>query len=44
MIEARVVDERAAQDSVLHEHMMGKVKEWFDPRELERKRAEETFR
>ena len=43
LLEARVVEERSARYSLSHEHMVGKVKEWFDPRELERKRAEETL-
>ncbi len=43
LLERRVVEERKPAYSLSHEHMVGKVKEWFDPRELERKRAEETL-
>jgi formylglycine-generating enzyme required for sulfatase activity len=43
LLERRVVEERKPAYSLSHDHMVGKVKEWFDPRELERKRAEETL-
>ena len=43
LLDRRVVEERKPAYSLSHEHMVGKVKEWFDPRELERKRAEETL-
>ena len=43
LLDRRVVEERKPTYSLSHEHMVGKVKEWFDPRELERKRAEETL-
>ncbi len=43
LLDRRVVEERKPVYSLSHEHMVGKVKEWFDPRELERKRAEETL-
>jgi formylglycine-generating enzyme required for sulfatase activity len=43
LLNRRVVEERKPAYSLSHEHMVGKVKEWFDPRELERKRAEETL-
>jgi WD40 repeat protein/tetratricopeptide (TPR) repeat protein len=43
LLDRRVVEERKPAFSLSHEHMVGKVKEWFDPRELERKRAEETL-
>jgi hypothetical protein len=43
LLDKRVVEERKPAYSLSHEHMVGKVKEWFDPRELERKRAEETL-
>jgi WD40 repeat protein len=43
LLDRRVVEERKLTYSLSHEHMVGKVKEWFDPRELERKRAEETL-
>jgi Novel STAND NTPase 1 len=43
LLDRRVVVERKPAYSLSHEHMVGKVKEWFDPRELERKRAAETL-
>jgi WD40 repeat protein len=43
LLDRRVVEERKPAYSLSHEHMVGKVREWFDPRELERKRAEETL-
>jgi formylglycine-generating enzyme required for sulfatase activity/energy-coupling factor transporter ATP-binding protein EcfA2 len=43
LLDRRVVEERKSAYSLSHEHMVGKVKEWFDLRELERKRAEETL-
>jgi Periplasmic protein TonB, links inner and outer membranes len=43
LLDRRVVEERKPTYSLSHEHMVAKVKEWFDPRELERKRAEETL-
>ncbi|MBK8177137.1 MAG: hypothetical protein IPK66_18340 [Rhodospirillales bacterium] len=43
LLDRRVVEERQSAYSLSHEHMVGKVKEWFDPRELERKRAAETL-
>jgi hypothetical protein len=44
LLDRRVVEERKPAYSLSHEYMVGKVKEWFDPRELERKRAEETLK
>jgi formylglycine-generating enzyme required for sulfatase activity len=43
LLERRVVEVRKPAYSLSHEHMVGKVREWFDPREMERKRAEETL-
>jgi len=43
LLDRRVVEERKPTYSLSHEHMVGKVREWFDPRELERKRASETL-
>jgi hypothetical protein len=43
LLDRRVVEERKPAFSLSHEHMVGKVKEWFDQRELQRKSAEETL-
>jgi len=43
LLDRRVVEERSRTYSLSHEYMVQQVKEWFDPIEMERKRAQETL-
>src|SRR5713101_4745585 len=43
LLDRRVLEERNPTYSVSHEYLVKRVKEWFDPIEMERKRAQETL-
>jgi len=43
LLDRRMVEERKPTYSVSHEYLVKRVKEWFDPSEMERKRAQETL-
>ncbi len=43
LLDRRVVEQRKPSYSLSHEYLVKRVKDWFDPIEMERKRAQETL-
>jgi hypothetical protein len=43
IIEQRIIEQRPTAYSLSHDYLVNRVREWFDPIAMERKRAEETL-